>query len=232
MRRQLLEEDAELGSGLAGDELATASAALPVAVVEIGRGEWNPPDQQPGRQCGYLLLEGKLLREVRIFRDWNAELLLSGDVLRPWLEDSASFMLARWTALERSRLAVLDIATIQRMARWAPLLDAFFERVMRRSRSLAAHAAIESLHRVEDRLLLLFWHIAERCGRIEDGKVVAPIKLTHDELSRLVGAQRPTVSSALMELSKGGKLERGDDGWILSGEPPRPEFPGGAAPSI
>lgn len=231
MRCLLLEEDVELGSGLADDELAAASAALPVVVVEIGPGDWTPPDQQPERQCGYLLLDGKLLREVRIFRDWNAELLLSGDVLRPWLEDSASFTFARWTALERSRLAVLDIVTIQRMARWGPLLDAFLERIVKRSRSLAAHAAIESMHRVEDRLLLLFWHIAERCGRIEDGNVVAPIELTHEELSRLVGAQRPTVSSALMELSRAGKLQRQDDGWILSGEPPRPEFPGGAAPS-
>ena len=221
MLGRLLEEDPDLGRALANEEFASASQALRVAIVEIDKGEWSPPRRQPESQSGYLLLEGKILREVRIYRDWNAELLVDGDVLRPWLEDSASFITARWTALERCRLALLDIATIQHLASWPSLLDAFVERTMRRSRSLSAHAAIEALHRVEDRLLLLFWHLAERCGEIEEGRVVVKIRFTHDELSRLVGAQRPTVTTSLRELEKRGKLERRDAGWILTGEPPR-----------
>lgn len=46
-------------------------------------------------------------------------------------------------------------------------------------------------------------------------------RFTHDELSRLVGAQRPTVTTSLRELEKRGKVERRDASWILAGEPPR-----------
>lgn len=221
MLRRLLDEDPELGHGLARHDFDKASELLRVATIEVPRGRWEPPERQPHHQSGFLLLQGDLLREVCVYRDWNGELLLKGDVLRPWLEDSASFMTARWTALEHSRLAVLDTKTIQRFALWPSVMDEFFERVMRRSRSLAAHAAIVALHRVEDRLLVLFWHLAERCGRTEEGAVVVPIKLTHSEISRLIGARRPTVTTSLLELAKQGKLERREEHWILTGEPPK-----------
>jgi hypothetical protein len=39
-------------------------------------------------------------------------------------------------------------------------------------------------------------------------------------LSDLVAARRPTVSSALGELGRAGRLRPEPDGWILTGEPP------------
>jgi CRP/FNR family cyclic AMP-dependent transcriptional regulator len=73
---------------------------------------------------------------------------------------------------------------------------------------------------VDRRLLTLFWHLAERWGRVGTDGVVVPLALTHRMLGLLVGARRPTVSSALRERDE---LVRGLDGsWLLRGEPPAP----------
>jgi CRP/FNR family cyclic AMP-dependent transcriptional regulator len=57
--------------------------------------------------------------------------------------------------------------------------------------------------------------------------VVVPLALSHRVLGQLVGARRPTVSSAISELGRRGELLRRDDGsWVLKGEPtgePDPE---------
>jgi CRP/FNR family transcriptional regulator, cyclic AMP receptor protein len=49
--------------------------------------------------------------------------------------------------------------------------------------------------------------------------VLIPFALTHSTLARLVGARRPSVTSAIGELAKDGLLERTDDGWLLRGDP-------------
>jgi CRP-like cAMP-binding protein len=78
---------------------------------------------------------------------------------------------------------------------------------------------------VDDRLLVVMWFLAERWGRVRPEGVVLPLKLTHQLLAALVGAKRPSVTTALGELTTAGLLERRDDGsWLLHGEPP--EQPG------
>ena len=57
--------------------------------------------------------------------------------------------------------------------------------------------AISQLVRVDRRLLALFWHLAERWGRVTGDGVLVPLTLSHRMLSQLVGARRPTVSTAL-----------------------------------
>ncbi|MDX6554241.1 MAG: family transcriptional regulator, cyclic receptor protein, partial [Miltoncostaeaceae bacterium] len=83
--------------------------------------------------------------------------------------------------------------------------------------------AISQLTRVDRRLKALFWHLAERWGRVSGDGVVVPLALTHRILGQLVGARRPTVSTALSELASSGELVRRDDGsWLLRGDPPDP----------
>lgn len=48
---------------------------------------------------------------------------------------------------------------------------------------LAAH-----LPRVEDRLLLTLWMLAERCGRVTPEGIVLPLALSHEALGRLAAA--------------------------------------------
>jgi CRP-like cAMP-binding protein len=53
--------------------------------------------------------------------------------------------------------------------------------------------------------------------------IVLSLPLTQEQLGRLVGARRPTVSLALRSLRERGVVRRGQaDEWILSLEPPVP----------
>ena len=50
--------------------------------------------------------------------------------------------------------------------------------------------------------------------------IAVPLALSHRLIGELVGARRPTVSTALAELARDGQLVRRDDGtWLLTGEP-------------
>ena len=74
---------------------------------------------------------------------------------------------------------------------------------------------------MDRRLKALFWHLAERWGRVSGDGVIVPLALTHRILGQLVGARRPTVSTALSELAEREELTRRPDGsWLLRGDPP------------
>ena len=94
------------------------------------------------------------------------------------------------------------------------------DRLSERAQRLAVTQAISQLNRVDRRLLALFWHLAERWGRVARDGIVVPLVLSHRLIGELVGARRPTVSTALAELARDGQLSRRDDGtWLLTGEP-------------
>ena len=96
-----------------------------------------------------------------------------------------------------------------------------FDRLGERSVRLGTTQAISQLTRVDRRLRALFWHLAERWGRVSSQGVIVPLALTHRILGQLVGARRPTVSTALAELAEREELVRRPDGsWLLRGDPP------------
>jgi CRP-like cAMP-binding protein len=81
--------------------------------------------------------------------------------------------------------------------------------------------AIAHHQRVEERLLLTLWHLADRWGRVSPDGIVVPLPLPHQRLADLVGAHRPSVTTAMGELVRAGRLSRRDDGvWLLHGPPP------------
>jgi CRP-like cAMP-binding protein len=80
--------------------------------------------------------------------------------------------------------------------------------------------AIVHQPRVDIRLQMLFWHLADRWGLVRSDGISLPLRLTHTVLADLVTARRPTVSSALSELAERGLVRLLDDAWLLSGEPP------------
>jgi CRP-like cAMP-binding protein len=130
-----------------------------------------------------------------------------------------------WRVLEPTRLAVLDRRFATVASRWPALLDVILRRSVMRERAAGFLRAVTHLTRVDDRLLVVMWFLAERWGRVRPEGVVLPLKLTHQLLAALVGAKRPSVTTALGELTNAGLLERRDDGsWLLHGEPP--EQPG------
>jgi len=161
----------------------------------------------------------------------STELLGPGDVLRPWqMHDEASLLQysVRWNVLARSRVALLDRRFAAQLVEFPEVNAAVIDRVNERALRLSVTQAISQLNRVDRRLLALFWHLAERWGRMTSEGVALPMTLSHRMLGQLVGARRPTVSTALSELVKQGEIRRRDDGtWLLIGTPvgtPAPEL--------
>jgi len=125
-----------------------------------------------------------------------------------------------WRVLEATRLAVLDGTVAAAMAAYPQLTGRLVARALERSRNLAINMAIIHQARVNSRLLMLLWHLADRWGRVRSDGVVLPLHLTHSVLADLVAARRPTVTSALSELARRQLVTPRDRGWLLHGEPP------------
>jgi CRP/FNR family cyclic AMP-dependent transcriptional regulator len=65
------------------------------------------------------------------------------------------------------------------------------------------------------------WLLAERWGRVVPGGVLVSLRLPHRTLAGMVGARRPSVTTALGQLMARGAIERRPDGgWVLRGSAP------------
>ena len=223
---RLLEADPELGALLSPARRAEAERELVVRTHRLSVGPWDVTrlSGASADHVGLLVLDGVLARELVVADHVSAELLGPGDLVRPWQPSSRTGLLpvdAVWTVLSPLTVAVLDRRFAGELARWPEITAALFERLSERSLRLGTTQAISQLTRVDRRLKALLWHLAERWGRVSGDGVVVPLALTHRILGQLVGARRPTVSTALGELAERGELTRRVDGsWVLRGSPP------------
>jgi CRP/FNR family cyclic AMP-dependent transcriptional regulator len=222
---RLIEAQPDLADGLDAEQSALARRHVVAVLDTVEPGPWIPTgyDPQPG-SIGLLVIDGVVARDLKIAGRWCSELLGPGDLLRPWdHEDGESESIAStsaWNVLERTRFAVLDERFARVACRWPQLMASLVSRTLRRSRWMAIMLAISNLTRVDERVIALLWHLADRWGRVTPAGVVVPVPLTHEMIGKLVGAHRPSVTSALGELQRSGALTRGEDGWVLHGEPP------------
>jgi CRP/FNR family transcriptional regulator, cyclic AMP receptor protein len=222
---RLLERDRELGEDLDPVRLASATKRARTPTISLPRGPWEPPDWPAAVKvgAGLLVLDGMLLRRVGVEGRFGAELLSAGDVLRPWQREGPSSSIPRnlrWHVLERCRIAVLDLELMRRLSDYPEIYGRLVGRALRRSRRLAVNIAIVHQPRVEARVLMLLWHLADRWGTVRVDGVMMPVRLTHETIAELIAARRPTVSSALSALERAGALQRTRDGWLLRGSPP------------
>jgi len=225
---RLLEADPDLAEALPEEERREATVALVAPAVALEAGDWSPrhnDDDAADGRIGVLIVSGLICREVVIGETVSAELLGPGDLIRPW-DQTADHALVpytvRWQVLEESRVALLGPRFVQAAARWPMLMSALVARTVRRSHTLALAAAISCTTGLETRLLMLFWQLADRWGKVTADGVVVPVKLTHETIGRLVGARRPSVSTALKQLERDGRLARiHRGGWLLTGDPLR-----------
>ena len=220
----LLDVDPDLGVAVPAERREACRHELDVEIMRLPQGPWHAGGEDPNPEhVGLLLLEGVIAREVVVSDTVSTELLGPGDVVRPWsfVEPTGLLQLTiRWSALTECRVAVLDRRFGAQLSRWPEVNAALIDRINDRAQRLAVTQAISQLNRVDRRVVSLFWHLAERWGRMTKDGVAIPLTLSHRLLGQLVGARRPTVSTAVSELAARGELVRRDDGtWLLTGEP-------------
>ena len=226
----LLDADPDLGAGLCEDEFAFARPHLRARVQVLEAGPWNPADVTAANvELGLLVLDGVLVRDVLVRGRGCAEVLGAGDLLRPWDQSDAAFASVRhdyrWDVLQRSRVAELDARLAAALAGWPCIVGALFARSLRRVRAMGLQYALTQVQGVDVRLHLVLWHLADRWGCVTPAGVVLRLPLTHQMLGRLIGARRPSVTSALQRLARDGLVVRTDAGaWLLRGAPDEVEL--------
>jgi hypothetical protein len=224
----VLDHDAGLRSVLAEPDRSRARQHAVAAIAELPGGIWNPRAQAfPDAELGVLVLQGLLIRDVRVPEARCGELIGPGTLLRPWddaVEEAPMRHDVVWHVVEPTRLAVLDQHFVRVTAHWPALLTALVARATERTHDLAVMMSINSLKRVDMRLLAFFWHLADRYGKVTADGVLIPVPLTHRQLALVIGAQRPSVTSALGTLAACERLRRDERGrWLLAGAPLREE---------
>jgi CRP/FNR family transcriptional regulator, cyclic AMP receptor protein len=216
----VLDVDPDLGDGIAAEQLEQARRVCHAEDLEVRQGEWDPAASTVATADGYglLVLSGLLCRRVVQGQRYGAELLGPGDLLRPWDrigEWSSLPVESSWLVIEDARLAVLDRDFAVCCASFPEISVELIRRGLMRSRYMAIMFAVVAERRVETRLTMLFWHLADRFGRMRGEWVEIPVPLTHRILSELVAARRPSVSTALTKLQEQGVLLRTAEGWQL-----------------
>jgi CRP/FNR family transcriptional regulator, cyclic AMP receptor protein len=223
-RSIVLDEDTDLAELVPHAQLQTARQASLASVMDLPSGWWDARVDADRARDGYglLVLGGVLVRRVGFAGRFGAELLADGDLLRPWEFDGDETIgfETTWRVLASARLAVLDTVWSERMARYTRVGPALAGRALARSRRLAAMMAIAQQPRLDERLWMLFWELADRHGRVHADGVYLDLPLTHEVLSHLVAARRPSVSGALTKLADQGRVRREGRRWVLSGDPP------------
>jgi CRP-like cAMP-binding protein len=172
---------------------------------------------------GLLILDGLIVRRVGVAGRYGAELLGDGDLFNPFHPHDMGSSLPRtgkWRVLRDSRMAILDSEFVLRASRYPEVVSALLLRALRRSRHIATNMAIVQQPRIDIRLHMMFWELADRWGVVRQDGVHVPLQLTHAMLSDLVAARRPTVTKALGELAQRSAVAWTGSDWLLSGDPP------------
>ena len=225
-RAWLLREDPDLGAALDPSVRPIAEQRVVAPTITVDPGLWTPAaDRRPGAgDLGFLVLDGLLLRVLDLNGASTAELVGSGDVLRPWAGDGLGPGItgeATWQVVEPARLAVLDRGVAAMIGHWPELMATLLDRSVQRTHDLAFHLAVCSIPRLETRALAVLWNLAGRWGRVTPHGVVLALPISHRVLAHLVSARRPSVTVALGRLAERGLVERGERaGWVLHGDPP------------
>src|SRR3954466_16427217 len=153
----LFDADPDLVAGVPEADRAIARRTLIVPAVALDTGLWTPPDDLPfALLIGLILLAGVLSREIGFAGRRTAELLGSGDILRPWDEDGPHGLAppprgaeagppgrgpATWRVHAPVRIAVLDSLFARACGRWPAVAEAVGARHARRAQALARRLA-------------------------------------------------------------------------------------------
>jgi CRP-like cAMP-binding protein len=215
-RIPLLQADADIGRYLTAEERAAAET-LTVPVVTFETGPVDIRALLDRSACfGALVVSGMLVSHLRVGEQAGMRILGPGDVVSAGTVPASILLVdSGCRAVSITQLAVLGKDVLVGAHRWPRLVAGLHARTAEQIERVAVQLAICQLPRVEDRLLALFWLLAEQWGRVTPGGTVLPLALTHETLGALVGARRPTVTLALGDLSERGAVLRQGRAWLL-----------------
>lgn len=222
-RCHVLREDPELADAIPPGRREQAIDECTAPELWLQPGPWRSQGSLGFRGgIGVLVLGGLMIRRVGIDGRYGAELIGEGDLLRPNQENISPLLplTTTWSIVLPTRVAALDSGFEQRIAKYPELARCLVARAIQRSRNLTVNMAIVHQARVDVRLHMLLWHLAARWGRVRSDGTVLKLRLTHAVLADLVAARRPTVTTALSELTKRGLVRTDGETWVLSGETP------------
>jgi CRP/FNR family cyclic AMP-dependent transcriptional regulator len=223
----LVAADPELAEELDQATAALARRSLHARLLRLECGRWDPDLRiDSAGAIGVMVIDGLVCRSVVVGSEASSELLGAGDLLRPWANDASEAIPARveYEILAPTKIAILDRDLARRLARFPEVFSQLTDRALRRARAQAVLGATCHIKRVDVRLLALFWHLAERWGRVTPAGIVVPLKLTHARLAALVGAQRPSVTTALKRMQAREVLKRNGAGHYVLGPGAREEL--------
>ena len=218
----ILREDPELADGLSRADREIATRLFRARVIQADPGLWQPPLLDAQTAFGLLVLDGLIGRRTRVGPGTATDVIGAGDVLRPWEADAWDPVSpeVEWRAFQLTRLAVLDGRITRLIGQRPELVVAFSGRLLRRVRAAQYLRAVGSLARVEPRLLGTLWHLASNWGVVTPRGVRIPYRLSQVVLAEMIGARRPSVSSAVARLKARGELAcEGSGCYILTGDP-------------
>jgi CRP-like cAMP-binding protein len=220
----LLDADPALAHVLSPEDRRRLAPLLRVRTLHIDPGPWPvPAEAHGGSSFGLLVLDGLLLRDLTVHDRSCAELLGPGDLLRPGLQPEGPGASVQADAMLRvltpTVVAVLDLRASTLIGRFPALVSELLDRTLLRARTLQFQLALTQVSGIDSRLQLLLWHFADRWGRVTPEGVVVPLDLTHEMLGRLIGARRPSVTTALRAMTAQGVLARREGEWVLRGDP-------------
>jgi CRP/FNR family cyclic AMP-dependent transcriptional regulator len=159
------------------------------------------------------VVRGLVVHDHMAFGRPHLQLFGPGDLIDPRALGDVG---CTWRALVASTVAVIDARLLAATRRWPQLFGALTSRIFDSQHEQHTLAGMAMLPRVEDRLLTLLCHLAERWGQVTPHGVALQLPMTHEMLGRMVGARRPTVSLAITDLTARNRLRRLDDGrWLL-----------------
>jgi CRP/FNR family transcriptional regulator, cyclic AMP receptor protein len=215
-RIPLLQADADIGRYLTAEE-RTAAEALAVPCITLETGHVDIRSLLDRHACfGALVVSGMLVAHLRVGEQAGMRILGPGDVVSGGTSPASMLLVdSGCRAVSTTQLAMLGKDVLVGAHRWPRLVAGLHARTTEQIERVAVQLAICQLPRVEDRLLALFWLLAEQWGRVTPGGTVLPLALTHETLGALVGARRPTVTLALGELADRGAVLRQGRAWLL-----------------
>src|SRR3954447_25611564 len=136
----------DLHAAVPRERLSAARRTLRARALTVRRGRWNAREDAehlvPGG-CGFLVIEGALIRCVTVAHRTSGELLGPGDLIRPGrdLYEDVQFT-SYYRAISEARLAILDARFTRTAALIPEIVPAFLASMNRRSGTVARQLVV------------------------------------------------------------------------------------------